>query len=367
MIIKRYLVREISQSLLFTTVVLLFIFLANQVVKFLHLAADGKIAAHSVLILLGLQMPSLLIVLLPLGLFLGIVLALGRLYSDSEMVVLAACGFGTKRFLPIIGYFALAVFLVVGILSFWLDPKVCSYSDQILSSNPISLELSQPDRFHSIPKSNWVFYINSASEKTKKLQKVFAASKPASQVRDEQKPWGLVVAQSGYQKEDPETKDLFLVLNNGYRYAGVPGNKNFQVIKYDTYAIRMNQSGGEQDRKEDTVATSDLWKMRNDRILGTELHWRTAQPVSALILAFLALPLSQVRKKRGRFSQLLPAILIYIVYDNLQFLARTWLKKGVLSLAFGMWWVHLLMIGIFVVLFIGNQKGWFTHLKRAKK
>lgn len=367
MIIKRYIVKEISQSLLFTTVILLIIFLANQMVKFLHLAADGKIAAHSVMLLLGLQFPSLMIVLLPLSLFLAILLALGRLYSDSEMIVLETCGFGVKKFLPIIGYFALGVFLVVGIMSFWLDPKVCSYSNQILISNPISLELSQPDRFHGVAKSNWVFYINSTSDSSRQVHRVFAASKPQGIASSEQKPWGLVSAQSGYQKEDPQTKDLFLVLNNGYRYAGVPGSKNFQIIKYDTYAIRVNQDNEEQSRKEDTIATSELWRMREDQIASTELQWRLAQPVSALVLAFLALPLSQVRSKRGRFSQLLPATLIYIVYDNLQFLARVWLKKGFLPSAFGMWWVHLVMIGIFILLFIGNQKGWFKFWRRAKK
>ena len=89
-IISRYLLKEVLASLLAVTIVLLLIFLSNQLVRYLSYAASGKIAAHLVVQLMGFEIPYLLALLLPLGLYLGIILAFGRLYADSEMAVLNA-------------------------------------------------------------------------------------------------------------------------------------------------------------------------------------------------------------------------------------------------------------------------------------
>jgi len=76
-----------------------------------------------------------------------------------------------------------------------------------------------------------------------------------------------------------------------------------------------------------------------------------------LVLALLGTPLSKVKTRRGRYAQLLPAALFYIIYVQLLFLSRAWLKKGTVSLALGMWWVHVMMLLIAIVL-IMQQIGW---------
>ena len=60
--------------------------------------------------------------LLPLALFLGVLLAYGRLYRDSEMAVLASAGLGIRRLARPLLWIALPVAVLVGMTSLWLAP-----------------------------------------------------------------------------------------------------------------------------------------------------------------------------------------------------------------------------------------------------
>src|SRR5580692_5694408 len=118
MIISRYLIKEIFNALFSVAFVMLLIFLSNQLIRYLKYAANGKIAASVVMQLMGLEIPYLLVLLLPLGLFLGILFAYGRLYAENEMRVMQACGLSTKRLLMITTSCSMFVGLIVMVLAF---------------------------------------------------------------------------------------------------------------------------------------------------------------------------------------------------------------------------------------------------------
>ncbi|HVY54055.1 MAG TPA: LptF/LptG family permease, partial [Gammaproteobacteria bacterium] len=78
MIIRRYLNKEILLTLFAVTLVLMLIFISQQTIRYLGYAASGKIASNILLPLLGFEIPYLLVLLLPLGLYLGMYLVYSR-------------------------------------------------------------------------------------------------------------------------------------------------------------------------------------------------------------------------------------------------------------------------------------------------
>lgn len=160
-----------------------------------------------------------------------------------------------------------------------------------------------------------------------------------------------MVARQGQQRTDPKTHDNYLEFQQGFRYSGIPGTADFQIAQYDTYGIRMEQNVIPEDKRVETYSTPQLWQWRhNDPKFEAELQWRIALPISTLILAMIALALSKVDPRQGRFAQLFPALLLYIMYINLLFVGRAWLQKGKIPPDIGLWWAHGFMLIIALIL-----------------
>lgn len=364
-IINHYLAREVYTSMLVVIMVLLAIFLSQQFVHFMHLAAAGNLPGQGIRILLLLQLPILLAVLLPVSLFLAILLAYGRLYADSEMTVLVACGVSPSGLLKITFGFSTIVAVVVALLSLWINPKVYVYTDRILSGaiSKTAFDMVKPNRFTPVLKDRLIFYVDATSKDNEQFSRVFAAEQPDSSSASGKIDLRLVMAKSAYQKVDKETGDLYIILKDGYRYVGTPGQKDYEMMKYDEYAVRVQQDMGSGKLDASSVPTLKLWHERHDKVAAAELHWRIALPLSALILTLLGTPLSKIRPRHGRYAKLIPAILLYVTYANFLFLAKAWLKSGVLSPVLGMWWVHGIML-IAALFLIGQQVGWNNLFSR---
>lgn len=345
MIINRYLAKEVYSTLVATTLILLVVFLSNQLVRLLQSAAAGEISGHAVALLILLALPHLLSLLLPLSLFLSILLAYGRLYADNEMTILASCGVSPQQLLKTTLQFSVAIIFLVGVLSLWIDPKVSNYSEQIVAGNTSTvLELLRPNSFQTINQGKWVIYVNQTSRDKKKLSEIFVAEQPSADSTKGLRPLGIISAQGGHQIEDHDTSDLFLVLTNGHRYEGVPGKKDFKIIQYSEYGIKLQQKVSDWQADNDNAPTTTLWQKRHDKFVATELQWRFSLPITAFILALLGTALSKIKPRRGRYAKLLPATICYIAYVQLLFLSRAWMKKGILSPLLGVWWVHLLFL-----------------------
>lgn len=366
MIIFRYLAREVYGTLLASTTVLLILLISNQFVHYLTEAAAGIMPLRTVMQIVSLQMPYLLPLLLPLSLYIGILVAYGRLYSDREMIVLWSCGFSKTQLMGMTLIFSVVIALVVGSLTLWFQPNLESYKQQILidaaTSSP--LESISPNQFIPLRESGLIFYAEKLSRDHKYLENVFVASRSKQTTAKGNPTWDIVLAESAHQTVDPITRDRFLVLNKGHRYLGMPGEPDFQTVNYKEYGVRIQKNAIPADNRVETMSTEKLWKQHSGNPeLQAELQWRIALPLSVLILSLLAISLSQVDPRQGRYARLLPAFLLYILYMDLLFVSRAWLSKGQISSDIGLWWVHGLMLVIGVLL-LGHFMGW--HLKFSR-
>ncbi len=343
MIISRYLIKEVFTTLLAVTFVLLLIFISQTLVRYLSYAASGKIAANILFQIIGFEIPNLLALLLPLGLFLGVILVYGRLYADNELRVMHACGLSLRQLIKITATLAVAVTVIVGVLMWWVNPTIAADKQKVLTSGSADnlLDTLMPGRFQVSSDGKRVAYVEKISRNRKEADNIFIAEQEKNAVDMTGTPWIVLSAKNGYQAIDPATKEPFVIATEGYRYAGAPGQNDYRIIQFQKYAIRTPDMALNTQRLiQQAIPSKVLFQNYHNVENASELQWRLAIPLSVFLLAMLAIPLSQVKPRQGRYAVLLTAILIYVVYMNLLFAGRNLIEQKMISLWIGLWWVH---------------------------
>jgi len=176
-LIFRYLSKEVFVTLVSLTAILLLIFMSNQLVIYLNRAASGKIPGMLIMKLMMLELPNLLSLLLPLGFYVALLLAYGRLYAESEMTVLQACGYGPSRLLKHSFIMASVVAMFVLIIMLWGSPLIATERALLLRTTGIQtlIQTIVPGRFIAIPHGQQVFYVESMNRDHSVAEHVFFA------------------------------------------------------------------------------------------------------------------------------------------------------------------------------------------------
>lgn len=313
MIVFRYLAREVLFSMFAVSSVLLIIIMSGRFVKYLSRAAMGELDPGVLFSIMLYRLPGFLELILPLGLFLGFLLGYGRLYLESEMTVLEACGMSRRRLVAYSMGPALLVAAIVGTLSVVVSPYGASETNKIFDQqeNRSELESLVPGRFQRQKDSARVTYTDSVGEGGQ-LGMVFMADRNKNNQRLQ-----ITLAQSGSTMTDIERDQRFLVLDNGYRYEGVPGVGDYIELAFERYGSEIARKNSEirYDNVE-ALPTSVLWSSDEPK-QRAQLNWRLSLPVLAIVVTLLAVPLSRVNPRQGRFARLVPSILIYLTYISI--------------------------------------------------
>lgn len=363
MIVFRYLSREVMLTLSAVSAVLLVIIMSGRFVKYLAQAASGELDPGSLFLIMAYRMPNFLELILPLGLFLGILLAYGRLYLESEMTVLSATGMSQQKLLGITLVPATGVALVVAWLSLGLAPQGALQFQLLLNKQDAMTEFDTlvPGRFQALNDGSRVTYTEKLSDDRAQLGGVFISEKRLDQAKKD-RGISVLVAEKGRQETRPDGSH-YLILENGYRYDGNPGEANYRAIQYETYGVQLAKPDVSQEVTDrDAIPTSELFGSAELRSVA-ELQWRLSLPLLVFIVTLMAVPLSRVNPRQGRFLKLLPAILLYMAYLTILITARGALEKGKISPVSGLWWVH----GIFLIIGLGLVYWEPLRLKMASR
>ncbi|EIK53442.1 permease [Stutzerimonas stutzeri TS44] len=347
MIVFRYLSRELLVTVSAVSAVLLVIIMSGRFIKYLAQAAQGLLDPGVLLLIMGFRLPGFLQLILPLGLFLGILLAYGRLYLDSEMTVLSATGMSQRRLLCYSLAPAALVAALVGWLSLGLAPQGIAEVDRILNQQDSLTEFDTlvPGRFQTLRDGSRVTYTRELSADRSELAGVFISETNTSARSGKTRGLSVLVAESGRQEIQPDGS-RYLILENGFRYDGNPGQADYRAIQYDTYGVLLPKPEVAVELSErEALPTRDL--LGSDSLRHrSELQWRLSMPVLVFVVTLLAVPLARVNPRQGRFLKLLPAILLYMTYLALLIAVRGALDKGRIPMALGLWWVHGLFFAI---------------------
>ncbi len=363
MIVRRYLAKEVLITLAALTSILLLIFLSNQFVQYLNRAATGSIPGLIIFQLMMLEVPNLLGFLLPLGFYMAVLVAYGRLYAESEMIVLQACGYSQMQLIVSTMALALGTAIITGALMIWASPIIATDRQQLLKGGGVStlIQMIIPKRFQSLEHGRRVLYVAQMSRDHTQAEDIFLAQKQKELDKNGNPIWNLVWAEKGFSEENADGFN-FIVLKNGKEYKGTPGSANFQTVSFEQYKARLPQkddSAYKNDMR--TIPTEDLLPINNpDPVKASEIQWRLSIPLMALVLGLLAVPLSKVDPRRGKFAKMLPAIILYIIYANMMFIGRDMMTSKIVPVWLGLWWVHgvFFLLAIILIMIGRNAFSW---------
>lgn len=313
---------------------------------YLTRAANGQIPFTFIMKLLMLELPNLVGLLLPLGFYMSLLIAYGRLYAESEMTVLQACGYGRKQLLKHSFVMASFVAMVVLILMMWVAPSLAVKRVKLIRTSGVQtlIQTIGPGRFREIKTGKQVFYVEKMNRGSLLAENIFLARYAK---KDGEKHWELLWAEKGFTQTDAKTSEDYLIFQKGKVYQGTPGHANYQSAEFNQYQTKLPAPNISFKHDIRTEPTASLWPLLNkNKIKASELQWRLAIPCMVMVLTFIAVPLSRVNHRVGKYAKLLPAIVIYIIYANFLFIARNWIVEGKVPVWIGMWWLHVVMMGL---------------------
>jgi lipopolysaccharide export system permease protein len=346
-ILGRYILREVVAAWLLVTGVLLIILLANQIAGVLQRAAANQYPQDVVLELILLGALQNLSILMPIGLLLGVVLALGRLYHDSEMAAALACGAPPVTLYLPIGLLSLVVTGMLAWLTLSLSPDATLRALNLRSAAVRAGQLAPiaPGKFRMFGAgANSAVVYAEDTNKDGTLARVFVQRSVGPLLQ-------VAVAERARHTSTPDGMTHIITLYDGERFEGVPGSAEFRIEHFAEQVVPMQVPPfPDITRTADAQPTGELLKSR-DPVMRAELQWRIAMPVMCMVLALLAIPLSRLRPRQGRYDRIWIAILVFFFYFNLISTGKTWIARGRVPPVLGLWWVHVVM-GLVVLLVI---------------
>jgi lipopolysaccharide export system permease protein len=245
--------------------------------------------------------------------------------------------------------FGALVAVLLGCMSLYVSPAVegMGLIMRAEAEQQADLTLLGAGRFNAVQHGRLTFYAERLSDDGRRMENLFII---LTDRYDSSKPQQVIKAKSAYRKRDEETGDNFLVLVDGYRYEGNPGMKNYRVMKFGEYGIRVDSPGVQQVASKLIAVPTAALIGSSDPEKRAELQWRLAMPLSVLVLLFLSVPLCKSSQRQGHYGRLVMAILLFVVYYNLLGAAKVWVEQGDVPASIGLWWVPGLTVMLALVL-----------------
>jgi lipopolysaccharide export system permease protein len=358
-IVDRYLVRELAANFAGATLILLLVVVGTAVADLLAKIARGRIPADLLFTLIALRSVDALTVLLPLAAFLGVLLAYGRLWRDSEMAVLQSSGLDTGGLARPLVLLIVPMMFLLGTISFWLAPAAVRLSQTLLEEANRSLIIAglEPGRFIELPGKDGEIYVGEMSSDGTTFKRMFVENerpeKDTGKTRID-----VITATHGFLYHDADGVGRYLALQDGFRVEGKLGDDDYRLMRFARNDIKLpdNENDDNDTAAKRSAPTRVLLRNADDPVMRAELHWRLAAPLSALVLALLALPLSKSSPREPRYARLLIAVLTWWVFNTGLGLGRSWISQGKLAPVFGFWWVYIPTIAMAAWMIWSSQR-----------
>ena len=356
MIIFRYISRELLSVTTAVCVVLLLVLISGRFVKYLANALSGEMDPEVIFAVIGYRIPGFLELTLPLAFFLAVLLTFGRLYVENEMSILKGCGFSERKLLSFTLIVATFLSFIVGFLSLYVTPVGIKKAETIFTIQEQKSELDRVTEktFYSLRGGKGITWVNSISE-DRELENVFMAA-TIEATETSEGSLVIVIADIGRQtKASRDSDERYLTLEKGYRVEGIPGRYDYQITYFDEYGTRLAPP---EELSEDTATDA----MTTQALINSSkvehqvaLQWRFSVPVMMFIVTLLAVPLSRINPRSGRFARILPAVLLYFSYLVSLNTLRGAIEDGSLPVGMTLIPVHLVFLLLALVLIFSEK------------
>jgi lipopolysaccharide export system permease protein len=345
LLLDRYLVREVLRPFALSCGLFLLLFTGYSSARVLADAVMGLLPMDVVLKLIGFKVIIALEVLLPIAWYLAVVMGLGRLHTDSEMVALLACGYGEGRAAWTIFRASGLLAVLVAVLSLELRPWAYRHEFAIENLAKAKFDVSKIEarKFHA--GEDYVIFAEAVDHPNRKLYGVFFSQEFSDHKTQ------VIRASSMMQIDSQGQTGLPLVFEDGYAYELDLAGEQDLTLKFQRLELILDGAVEASGLRSKAAPSLRLWRSGDLKDVA-ELEWRLSRPASALLLALIAVPLSRTAPRTGRYGKSVLAVIVFAVYYNLSNLARTWVKDGVVGAVPGVFWPEMLLLGVALVLYL---------------
>jgi lipopolysaccharide export system permease protein len=343
MIITRYVAWEISRPFLIVVGACAAIFASYTTAVFLNDVAAGLLPAATVAKLVLIKLLIATEVLLPVSLYFAVVFGLGRLHSDSEIIVLSASGFGEARLVSIILRYSLVIAVLVASISWIARPWAYQQQYQLLAQARTEIDIAdlEAKQIFVGPGSDYAVFADTVDHVTRTAGAVIVQIREAGAMR-------VVVAKRLFQPPAETGVPVVLVFEEGFLYRLDRAGRRDLVGKFNelrlTLAAPEPDIVGYKSKAQGTLALSGSSQPKDL----AEFQWRLCTPTATVLIALLAVPVSRSSPRRGRFGKVLTAILAYAVFYNAMTFAKNLVQEGFVGAVPGLWW-PLMLLGLLLL------------------
>ncbi len=341
--LDRYLIREVLKPSMVVCVLFVVLFAGYTWIVFLAKAVDALLSPDMLLKLIALKVGIALEVLLPVSLYFGVILGLGRLYADSEMKALLASGVSPYRVMGTIGLLSVCVAVLVAIFSLYLRPLAYEESHRVKAQGEAGLGIShlEPGHFYERRDGSLVLFAEEVDHQHRQLKRVFVQSEHGEKLR-------IISAKTAGEQFHPESGMSIPVLFDGFEYKLKRNGGMTHMSVFSRLSIFPEEGIAEYRRKAASTHQLFLSDSRKDH---AELQWRLSTPFSTILLSFLGIPLSRSSPRKGKYAKIFTATVLFAVYYFLGSMMKTLVEQGTVPAFPGLWWM-IIGLGALVSLLV---------------
>jgi len=356
-IISRYLLSNLFIFFIAITFIIGLIVFGNQFVLTVQESISFGIPIKELMPLIGFNMLRDIPIILILSLFLSIIITISQLYKNSEAVVMNSIGLGDREFMNLIKPIIFFTFIVIFYLTIfavpWAKQQKSYTEDETVNASEFSFITE--GKFESFKNGEIVFYASESKVSDivgeQNMEEVFIYA------LDDESPV-VVLASDAKKYTDAKNGSIYLRLENGTRYEGLPGYKNINILNFEKYDLEI-VSG---DIQKSIASFSEIEERNTIDLLreggvkaNAEIQWRISQPLSVLILSIFGVFLGKSSPRTGKGINLIVGVVLFMLYNNALLVAKSAIESGQLSSIIGMWGVHLLLLLILIIFYQFRQ------------
>jgi len=354
-LIEHYIMVEIRRLVAILVGFLIFIFASYSAQRYLTEAANGTLALEVVLDIVFYKVLIALEMLLPVGLYVSVGVALGQLYTDSEIVAITAVGGSPVRVYKAVMFLAIPLSIVVTIMSMYARPWAYTQIYQLEQQSQSELDIShlRAKKFNTNDSGRMILSEEINSD-TNHLTDVLIYTSSGNKTN--------VYRAHSVDIIDPSPATPSVMLHAGTAYTlkhqGIDDSERI-YRNLDLNLKPLTQSADDKRKAKSVVALLRSYEPADH----AEVQWRESRGVNAFLMALLAIPLSRVKPRQGRFSTLLPLTVLFTVIFYGGNICRSLVASGYLSVNPGVWLVPILML-VGVIVLIARDFGLLQKLFR---
>ena len=337
-ILSKSLNMEVFKSSSSVLLIFFLLVVGSRIVGYFEQAAEGNLDPAIILNVVALRFPDFITLLIPLSFFLGVLISISRIYAEREIYGFFSVGLAPFDLIKFLAPQALLYFLLTLILSLYVAPYTKALSQEILKIDSFEeqLESIKSDEIVSLNDGGFIYIQNTDNLLT-----------GVKALKQNQENSFFVIAD---ELSTSETKELIkLNFNNGSFYSGIFSNSSKLQSNFNEFKLDIKK---EKNLTNDMSLTK-LFDFSSDSNTAS-FQWNVSVPITILILLFIGVYISEVKPRQGRFSVILPGMLLYVMYLSLLILGREYIVDNPKT-SFGLWYVHLIFI-LFLLAYLLKDK-----------